>query len=81
MVCFENFSGNKIPWTMLKEQHRMHSDIRQLVSSLTYDGLLIDSAGVKNRVSSVDAILASGFKTPLSSRVVLIKHTYQKNRV
>lgn len=34
------------PWTMLQVQHRMHPDIRKLVSEATYMGALTDSVGM-----------------------------------
>jgi hypothetical protein len=52
---FERMHERRFPFTMLREQFRMHPSIRQIVSRLSYRNKLRDSSRIKERHSSLYA--------------------------
>lgn len=72
--------GTTIPWTTLDTQHRMRPKNREIVSQLSYRGLLKDAKCVLERKPFAEKFLSSTNPRYMSP-VIVLQHDFTETRV
>lgn len=75
------FSGKKVPWTLLKEQHRMTPTIRDFTSYLTYNDELRDAESVLTRLNEIPLSVYPGNAYLEKNDIIVFNHNGVEQKV